>query len=67
VVPLVGYPAVWLTAGSHGTIAIALGLLLLVAATATALRRHHALEDIAESAPNKEEQARDDRASALSR
>jgi signal peptidase len=39
VVPLLGYPAVWLTGGDRGMLAIGLGLLLLVSAVATALRR----------------------------
>ncbi len=38
VVPLVGYPAVWLSAGHHGIVSIALGVLLLLAAAVTALR-----------------------------
>jgi signal peptidase len=38
VVPLVGYPAVWLADGHHGLLAIGLGLLLLVAAAVFLLR-----------------------------
>ena len=39
VVPLVGYPAVWLQNGKHGVLAIVLGAILLVAAAVTVLRR----------------------------
>lgn len=39
VVPLVGYPAVWLHNGNHGELAIALGAILLVAAAVIAFRR----------------------------
>jgi hypothetical protein len=35
VVPLVGYPAVWLQNGGHGKLAIGLGVILLVAAAIT--------------------------------
>lgn len=38
VVPLVGYPAIWLQNGSRGMFAIALGAILLVAAAFTLLR-----------------------------
>jgi signal peptidase len=38
VVPLVGYPAIWLQNGSRGMLAIALGATLLVAAAVTILR-----------------------------
>jgi signal peptidase len=38
VVPLVGYPAIWLQNGSRGMLAIALGAILLVAAGVTILR-----------------------------
>jgi len=38
VVPLVGYPAIWLQNGSRGMLAIALGATLLVAAAFTILR-----------------------------
>jgi len=37
VVPLVGYPAVWLQNGSRGLLAIALGIILLIAAALTIL------------------------------
>jgi signal peptidase len=43
VVPLVGYPAVWLAGGNRGMLAIGLGLLLLVLAVVTALRKDPAL------------------------
>jgi signal peptidase len=39
VVPLVGYPAVWLTGGHRGILVIGLGLLLLMSAVGTALRK----------------------------
>jgi signal peptidase len=38
VVPLVGYPAVWLSGGHHGLLAIALGILMLVVAAIIVLR-----------------------------
>jgi signal peptidase I len=38
VVPLVGYPAVWLSDGHHGLLAIGLGVLLLVVAAVVLLR-----------------------------
>jgi signal peptidase I len=38
VVPLVGYPAVWLSGGHHGLLAIGLGLLLLIVAVVVLLR-----------------------------
>jgi signal peptidase len=38
VVPLVGYPAVWLQNGSHGLLAITAGVILLIAAVVTVLR-----------------------------
>lgn len=38
VIPLVGYPALWLQNGSHGLLAIALGAILLSAAAVTVLR-----------------------------
>ena len=38
VVPLVGYPAVWLAGGHHGLLAIGLGLLLLIVAAVVLLR-----------------------------
>jgi len=38
VVPLVGYPAIWLQNGSRGLLAIGLGAILLIAATVTILR-----------------------------
>ncbi|MDX6231690.1 MAG: hypothetical protein QOH68_649, partial [Nocardioidaceae bacterium] len=38
VLPLVGYPAVWLSAGNHGTMSIGLGVLLLIAAVIVAIR-----------------------------
>lgn len=38
VVPLVGYPAVWLSGGRHGLLVIGLGLVLLVCAVVTLLR-----------------------------
>jgi signal peptidase I len=38
VVPLVGYPAVWLQSGGRGVLAIALGVVLLIAAVVTLLR-----------------------------
>ena len=39
VVPLLGYPAVWLQSGGRGMLAIALGAILLIAAAVTILRR----------------------------
>jgi signal peptidase len=39
VVPLVGYPAVWLSGDNHGVLVIGLGVLFLVAALVTAVRR----------------------------
>jgi signal peptidase I len=38
IIPLVGYPAVWLQNGSRGVIAIGVGALLLVGAAVTVLR-----------------------------
>ena len=38
VVPLIGYPAVWLQNGNHGGLAIALGTILLIAAVITVSR-----------------------------
>jgi signal peptidase len=38
VVPLVGYPAVWLSGGHHGLLAIGLGILLLIGAAVILLR-----------------------------
>jgi signal peptidase I len=38
VVPLVGYPAVWLSGGRHGLLVIALGVLLLIGSAVTLLR-----------------------------
>jgi len=38
VVPLVGYPAIWLQNGSRGMLAIALGVIVLIAAGVTVLR-----------------------------
>ena len=38
IVPLVGYPAVWLASGSHGLFAIGLGVLLLIGAGFTLVR-----------------------------
>jgi len=38
VVPLLGYPAIWLQSGGRGLLAIALGLILLIAAAVTILR-----------------------------
>jgi signal peptidase I len=38
VVPLIGYPAVWLSGGHHGLLVIGLGLVLLVCAVVTLLR-----------------------------
>jgi signal peptidase len=38
VVPLVGYPAIWLQNGGRGMLAIALGAILLIAAAVTILR-----------------------------
>jgi len=38
VVPLVGYPAIWLQSGNRGLLAIALGVILLIAAALTILR-----------------------------
>jgi signal peptidase I len=37
VVPLVGYPAIWLQSGNRGLLAIALGVILLIAAALTIL------------------------------
>jgi signal peptidase I len=39
VVPLVGYPAVWLSGGHHGLLVIGLGILLLLGAAVSLLRR----------------------------
>ena len=44
VVPLVGYPAVWLQNGNHGVLAIALGAILLIVAAVTVLRREKPTE-----------------------
>jgi signal peptidase I len=38
VVPLVGYPAVWLSGGHHGLLVVGLGILLLVVAAVIVLR-----------------------------
>src|SRR5665811_1662368 len=38
VVPLLGYPAIWLQNGSRGMLVIGLGVILLVAAAVTLLR-----------------------------
>jgi signal peptidase len=38
IVPLVGYPAVWLSGGHHGLLVIGLGILLLIVAALTLLR-----------------------------
>lgn len=38
VVPLVGYPAVWLSGGHHGLLVVGLGVLLLIVAAVTVLR-----------------------------
>jgi signal peptidase len=38
VIPLVGYPAVWLSGGHHGLLVIGLGVLLLVVAVIVVLR-----------------------------
>jgi signal peptidase I len=38
VVPVIGYPAVWLSGGHHGVLAIGLGILLLIVAAVTLLR-----------------------------
>lgn len=42
VVPLVGYPAVWLSGGHHGLLVIGLGILLLVGAAAIVVRPEQA-------------------------
>ncbi len=39
IVPLLGYPAVWLQNGKHGLLVIGLGVILLVAGAITVLRR----------------------------
>lgn len=65
VIPVVGYPAVWLSARSHGTLAIALGALLLIVAAATALRKNPTDVSV-ESAPEEEGRAGDRQGSALS-
>ena len=49
VVPLVGYPAVWLSTGHHGLWSIGLGVLLLIAAAVTVIRPGR--EDAPVSAP----------------
>lgn len=46
VVPLVGYPAVWLSGGHHGLLAIGLGLLLLVVAVVVLLRPEGSPKDL---------------------
>lgn len=51
VIPLVGYPAVWLAAGNHGAMAIVLGVLLLGVAAATALRKEPSIAEPSEPAP----------------
>jgi signal peptidase len=66
VIPLVGYPAVWLAAGNHGAMAIVLGLLLLAAATTTALRKDASAAVPAEPAPDEGTDAHDRPTSALS-
>jgi signal peptidase len=38
VVPLVGYPAVWLSGGRHGALVMGLGIILLIVAAVTVLR-----------------------------
>lgn len=38
VVPLLGYPAVWLQGGSHGGLAIMVGVMLLIGAAVTVMR-----------------------------
>jgi signal peptidase I len=38
VLPVVGYPAVWLSNGNHGALSMGLGVVLLIAAAATAIR-----------------------------
>lgn len=42
VVPLVGYPAVWLSGGHHGLLVIGLGILLLVGAAVIVVRPEQA-------------------------
>jgi signal peptidase I len=42
VVPLLGYPAVWLQNGSHGMLAILLGVIFLIAGAVTVLRPERA-------------------------
>lgn len=66
VIPLVGYPAVWLAAGNHGAVAIVLGLLLLALATVTALRKDAGAAVPAETAPDEGGSAQDRPTSALS-
>lgn len=58
VIPLVGYPAVWLSAGTHGVLTMGLGVLLLVAAAVLALRRKPA-GDVVAPAPDEEERRHD--------
>jgi len=45
IVPLVGYPAVWLSGGHHGLLAIGLGILLLIAAAVVLLRPENPRDD----------------------
>jgi signal peptidase len=51
VVPLVGYPAVWLQTANRGGVVIALGVLLLVVAAATLLRPDKGIEPADSTGP----------------
>lgn len=51
VVPLLGYPAVWLQSGGRGLLVIALGVILLIAAAVTLLRPDKVLKTPVTSAP----------------
>jgi signal peptidase I len=66
VLPLVGYPAVWLSGGNHGMLVIGLGVLLLVAAAVTVLRRDPPTDAADDPTIDGEHDERDHRAPALS-
>lgn len=67
IVPLVGYPAMWLQNGNHGAMAIALGVILLIAAAFTVLRPDKPTKPAEPSGPAGSPDSSDDPAQAVAR
>jgi signal peptidase len=51
IVPLLGYPAMWLQNGNHGVMAIVLGAILFIAAVITVLRPDNAANPLGSTGP----------------